>query len=112
MNNSEPVSILPIDIGFDLKLHDMSVDIVGVDSIKFEGKNGLEQTAYGPPHHIAMFLLENGYNSVIIARSPNGRNVIADNEGVHVQPHNDNYWITVGSVEEAMDAYLHPEKYV
>lgn len=111
MNNQEPTSILPIDVGFDLKLHDMIIDIVGIDYIKFEGKNGLAQTITGPPHHIAITLLENGYQSVIIARSPNGRNIVADHEGIRVQPHNDNYWITVKSVEEAMNAYFHPEEY-
>src|SRR5690606_21584582 len=46
--------------------------------------------------------------STVVARTPNGRGIRQEGEKFVVQPHNDNYWITCGSVAEAMYRYHFP----
>ncbi len=60
-------------------------------------------------------LPHNDYLSIVpgcVAQTPNGRDVRRRTDGrLEVQPHNDNYWIAVDSLEQAMDAYYNPGKF-
>lgn len=51
----------------------------------------------------------------VVSTTPNGRNILLVRGGFSVQPQNDNYWLnywlTVASLDEALDAFEHPEKY-
>lgn len=49
--------------------------------------------------------------SVVVAYTENGREIRKVGDHYEVQPRNDNYWIKVNSITEAIDAYSHPEKY-
>lgn len=50
---------------------------------------------------------------VVIEITPNGREIRRRSEDgkFEVQPHNDNYWIAVDTLDQARDAYQHPERY-
>lgn len=47
--------------------------------------------------------------TTVVAHTPNGREIrqVGDDQ-FEVQPHNDNYWITVRSIPEAMYRYHYP----
>ena len=64
------------------------------------------------PINVGFDLAEIGMEAVI-DKTENGRDVLLDcRTGIYsVQPHNDNYWIEVESLEKAHDAFYHPEKY-
>jgi len=48
----------------------------------------------------------------VVEHTPNGREIRQQVDGrFAVQPHNDNYWIVVDTLDEARDAYEHPENY-
>jgi hypothetical protein len=47
----------------------------------------------------------------VVSTTPNGRNILLVRGGFSVQPRNDNYWITVPSIDAAMDAFENPAKY-
>jgi len=50
---------------------------------------------------------------IFIRHSPNGREIRFDRR-IHkyiVQPHDDNYWIEVETLSNALDAYWYPERY-
>lgn len=50
--------------------------------------------------------------STAVEQTPNGREIRKRPDGKYeVQPHNDNYWIVVDTLEQARDAYEHPERY-
>lgn len=79
---------------------------------KIRFKDGTEITAWGeevcvadpdPPL----------YDYEIIGDSPDGcRPILKLHDGkFQVQPCDDNYWITVDSLEEVQEAYQHPEKF-
>lgn len=48
-----------------------------------------------------------------VSTTPNGREirVAKDGQAFVVQPHNDNYWIRVETIDAAMDAFANPENY-
>jgi hypothetical protein len=48
-----------------------------------------------------------------VSHTPNGREirVAKDGSGFLVQPETDNYWMTVPSIDAAMDAFENPRKY-
>lgn len=49
---------------------------------------------------------------VVVEYTPNGREIRMGTDGkYHVQPHDDNYWITVETLDGAREAYWHPEWY-
>jgi hypothetical protein len=48
---------------------------------------------------------------VTVSSTPNGRDIRLVKGGFIVQPRDDNYWITVPSIDDAMDAFEHPEKH-
>lgn len=48
----------------------------------------------------------------VVEYTPNGREIRRRTDGrLEVQPHNDNYWLIVDTVEQARDAFAHPEKH-
>jgi len=58
------------------------------------------------------FLSDQGGQCVVVEIQPNGREIRRRADGKYeTQPENDNYWIVVGTIEAARDAYRHPEKY-
>ena len=47
--------------------------------------------------------------SHVLCMTPNGREIRRTHDGrIEVQPHDDNYWITVDTLDEAFRAY-HPD---
>ena len=46
-----------------------------------------------------------------VSHTPNGREIRLTPGGFAVQPANDNYWLTVPTVDAAMDAFENPGKY-
>ena len=46
-----------------------------------------------------------------ISTTPNGRDIRLAPGGFQVQPENDNYWLTVPTIDAAMDAFERPENY-
>lgn len=46
-----------------------------------------------------------------VSHTPNGRDIRCTAKGFIVQPRNDNYWITVPTIDAAMDAFENPAKY-
>lgn len=49
--------------------------------------------------------------TVEVSTTPNGRYILARGLGFSVQPKNDNYWIDVATIDEAMDAFENPAAY-
>lgn len=49
----------------------------------------------------------------VVGETPNGREIRKNltTGKFEVQPHNDNYWLAVDTIEQARDAYEHPENY-
>ena len=46
-----------------------------------------------------------------VSHTPNGREIRLVRGGFAVQPHNDNYWVTVPTIDAAMDAFANPQNY-
>ncbi len=46
-----------------------------------------------------------------VSTTPNGRDIRLVLGGFSVQPANDNYWMTVASIDDAMDAFENPAAY-
>lgn len=46
-----------------------------------------------------------------VSHTPNGREIRLVRGGFRVQPANDNYWLDVNSIDDAMAAYERPQDY-
>ena len=58
-------SLLPLDVGFDLRLHDMPVNLPeGVDEVAYLDEAGKETIAAGSRGEIARRLMQAGYKVV------------------------------------------------
>jgi hypothetical protein len=109
--------LLPIDFGFDPKLHgaiDMSAfdesllvkESASRDSsgVGYESSDGTPCLAHGTRDEIAMLLASEGF-TVVAARTPNGREVRCEPKNPNVfvcQPATDNYWKKFPTVEAAI----------
>jgi len=108
----QPESLLPLDVGFDLKLQKMTVDVTRLNLVIYLDQDGDRATVGGTPDQIAEALIQAGYHAAIVGLTDNGREIRYEQDRkYHVQPHNDNYWLAVATLDEARDAYHHPEKY-
>ena len=109
------VSLMPIDVGFDPRAHGMSVDLSapGVDRVDYEDDAGVPAQARGSKTRIAAQLADAGFQRIVVERTPNGREIVyeAADQQFHVQPADDDYWITVDDIGQARDAYENPAKY-
>jgi len=107
------ISVRAIDVGVDLRLHDMAITIPPyVTHVHHDGAEiGEELTAAGTHAEILEALAAAGYDNIVCDWTANGRNIWYTHGQYHVQPWNDNYVMRVGSLAEAHDAYLHPENY-
>jgi len=60
-----PVSFLPLDVGFDLRAHDMPVYLPeGVQEVAYLNEDGKETIASGSREEIARQLTQTGYKVV------------------------------------------------
>ncbi len=60
-----PVSLLPLDVGFDLRAHDMPVNLPeGVQEVAYLNQAGEEEIASGSRDEIARRLMQAGYKVV------------------------------------------------
>jgi len=64
----------------------------------------------GTHREVCEVLSEAGY-SIVAGQQPNGRDIRFRSGKYETQPRNDNYWLRVDSLDDARDAYEHPEKY-
>lgn len=111
---SEATSLLPLDVGFDPKVHGMAIDLSTIDGnrVRFEGKDDHVVEVEGTKSEIATALIEAGFGPVVVEHAPNGREIRMVRSGrFEVQPWNDNYWITTETLEAAKDAYHNPREY-
>jgi len=113
--NSEPVSLLPLDVGFDLKVTKHLVRLSGLD-VTYEDGAGRRAHVSGCLESVAETLAQAGY-CIVAAQTPTGRDVqctpTADapsGEGFcgsgitwAVQARNDNYWCRGPSILAAVD---------
>ena len=78
--------------------------------IRFE--DGTEMTACGEEVCLTASDPNPVLDSEIIGESPDGRPILKLEDGTfQVQPHDDNYWITIETLDEVQEAYQHPENY-
>ena len=114
------IRLLPIDVGFDLKLHG-AIDISDCDDsaladaagekdrsgVGYEAKDGLPRQAWGTRDEIAQELALNGF-TVIAAKTPNGRQVRCEKKRPMIficQPPNDNFWLDFDSIAAALSQF-------
>jgi len=69
----EVTSLLPIDVGFDLKIHNMLVHIQSLP-VKYLDKNGVERISHIEAISAGIELANAGY-SVVIGETPEGRDI-------------------------------------
>jgi hypothetical protein len=111
------IRLLPIDFGFDPKLHG-AIDISRCDDyaladisgkrdqtgVGYEAKDGSPRQVWGTRDEIAIELARSGF-TVIAARTPNGREVRCEKKRPTVficQPPNDNFWNDFDSIGAAL----------
>lgn len=106
------MSVHPIDVGFDPRVTETSVEVFSGQTVRYLTSDGEDKIATGTHDQIVRELAAAGYE-IIAAKTPNGRNIeFSQTKGKYaVQPHNDNYLIFCATLEEALDAYHHPDKY-
>lgn len=110
----EDASLLPIDIGFDPRDHDMAVSLNPAwTHVRYQTAPGDEHTATGSYHDIVRELATAGGFRVIADHTPNGREIgySAKRGKYTVQPHNDNYLLYVDTLDDAHAAYADPCAY-
>lgn len=110
----KPAPLLPLDFGADAKRLGMPVDISApyVYHVRFVGRCGEVAEVRGSKTEIAMTLIDAGYPAVVVEQTQCGRGIwLEPVGGFQVQPHNDNHWIATETLEQARDAYWHPEEY-
>jgi len=57
------VTLLPLDVGFDLRVHGMEVHLpANVEEVDYLDREGTEQTASGSISRICQELRDHGYN--------------------------------------------------
>jgi len=118
MRDQYDISLAPIDIGFDPRVHDMQVEIgPDVSRVRYEVQaedveDRETRVATGTIEQIVRELAGAGYD-LVVDHTADGRNIEFDRKRLKytVQPHNDNYLIRVDTLGQAHDAHLHPEKY-
>lgn len=104
VHTAETVSLLPIDVGFDLRPAGIAVDLSRHDTtaVKYLDGAGNEQTVGGSKTRIAGTLIDAGYQCVIVERTDTGRDIRLEKDGkYHVQPPADNYWVTCPTLADA-----------
>lgn len=101
------MSVRAIDVGFDLRPHDVAVDLsAGPESMPYDSPDG-PAVATGTRDQIATTLARAGY-ICITARTPNGREVRCEPgrpERFVMQPRVDNYWIEYPRTDDALAAF-------
>jgi hypothetical protein len=107
------ITLDPIDLGFDPRAHSMPCVIhPTMKTARYELNGQNLNTAASDFDGMVRELAEAGYD-LIVDQAPNGRNIEFCRKRMKyaVQPHDDNYVIFTETLEQAQEAYLHPEKY-
>jgi hypothetical protein len=113
--NATPVSLLPIDVGFDLKATKHLVRLSGLD-VTYEGAAGQRAHVSGCIETVAEVLAQAGY-CIVAAQTPTGRDIQCTPTGHApagdgfcgssvtwaVQARNDNYWCRGASILAAIE---------
>ncbi len=113
-------SITAIDTGFDVRTQNMPVNLRLVPGVEYDIRHELKPTmpsesrsrlslTRGTAEEICEMLTRCGYT--VHVPLPNGRHIVAKGGGFEVQPYNDNYWIKVKNLSQALVAHRHPELY-
>lgn len=70
-------SLLPIDCGFDPRLHDMTIDLSDpdIDHVEYEDADGNVAEVQGSKTKIAGTLADAGFCRIIVEHTPNGREI-------------------------------------
>ena len=108
------ISIRSIDVGFDIRNIGQAVVLMPtVTKVLYETiGDGKPMVAEGNYDSIVKELAAVGYD-LIVDETPNGRVILYNRHTgkYEVQPHNDNYVLSCDSLEQAHNAYYHPELY-
>lgn len=104
---TDPLTLRPIDAGFDLRLTDMPPVKLppGTCTVEYLDADDQPATVTGDPETVAKALGLAGY-AVVAEILPSGREIRVE-RGKHVfvvQPPNDSYWITCETLTEARAA--------
>ncbi len=105
---TQPASFLPLDVGFDGRLHDQLYWLthLPVRYLEGMGPHAFPRVTSDDRATAATELATAGY-SVVVYLTPNGRQVRCD--PVHgapqwsVQPPQDNYWLKGATLDEVLD---------
>lgn len=110
------ISLHPLDMGFDIRLHDQPVILnPKISAVKYETQaekpeDRQTKTASGSYHEILTELQANGFQHIVADQTPNGRYIQFATGKYVVQPENDNYSITCDTLDQAHDAYYQGQK--
>lgn len=113
------ISIRAIDLGFDIRALGIPVMLkpevarVRYESLSIFPEDRQPLVAEGSYDAIVQELAAAGYD-LVVDQTPNGRTIRFNRKTgeYEVQPHNDNYWISCNPLEEAHEAYNHPERFI
>jgi hypothetical protein len=106
-------------VGFDVRVQEMAVQLHLKPGVRYrqehaprlvKGRPSSKVVTTGTAEEICAALVAAGY-IVKAADTPNGREVRATKSGFEVQPRNDNYWIPVATLAQALDAFENPAQY-